>query len=120
MRENLSSEEILNLSKEDFIEYMVESRREYYGKLLDVGDPNYDKYTLEEKVKFWYENLNHHMKLQDEKGLNPYLIFNSDWYNAIKRIEPNFDVIIDKAFEEFKLLQFGWSKDEFLKSISKS
>lgn len=120
MKKNLSSEEILNLSKEEFIKYMEESKKEYYSKLFDVGESDYNKYTLDEKIKFWYENLNRHMRLQDEKGLNPYLLFSADWYNAIKRIEPNFDVIIDKVFEEFKLLQFGWSKDEFLKSINKS
>ncbi|HEY9007691.1 MAG TPA: hypothetical protein VIM75_16240 [Ohtaekwangia sp.] len=120
MKVNLPAEEILSLSKEDFIKYMEESKKAYYRKLSDVVDSDYDKFTLEEKIKFWYESLNRHMRLQDEKGLNPYLIFSSDWYNAIKRIEPNFDMIIDKVFEEFKLLQFGWSKDEFLKSINKS
>ena len=37
----------------------------------------------------------------------------------MKRIEPQFDLLIDKAFDRFKYLNWEWSKEEYLKRINK-
>jgi hypothetical protein len=59
------------------------------------------------------------MRIQEEKGLDPYLIFSIDWYSAIKRIEPEFDAIIDGIFEIFMLHKWEWSKGEIFKRIGR-
>ena len=62
--EKLTSEQILKLSKEDFIRYINEVKKEYYENLEDVGDSNYEKYSTEEKIDFWTETMNRQMRLQ--------------------------------------------------------
>lgn len=119
MEKKLTSEEILKLSKEDFIKYMEAIKVEQYGKIKDVGDPNYINYSFDEKIGFWCENLNKQMRLQAEKGLDEYIIFNSLWYEAMNRIEPDLDKIMDKVFERFLSFKWEWSKKEYLKRIGK-
>jgi molecular chaperone GrpE (heat shock protein) len=119
MNKNLTSEEILKLSKEDFIKYMESVKEEQYRNIKDVGDPNYTNYSYDEKVGFWCENLNKQMRLQVEKGLDEYIIFNPLWHEAMNRIEPDFDKIMDKVFERFLSFKWEWSKEEYLKRIGK-
>jgi hypothetical protein len=119
MKKPLTSEEILKLSKEDFIKYMEQVRNEQYEKMKGVEDPNYEYYDFDKKVGYWCETLNKQMRLQVEKGLDEYIIFNPFWYKAIKRIEPDIDNIMNKVFEKFSSFQWEWSKEEYLKRIGK-
>ena len=113
----LTSEEILKLSKEDFIKYMEISSENHYQNLTDLGDDNYRHYSHEEKINFWCENINMQMRQQVESGLDPYNIFKRDWYLAMKRLEPEFDIIIDQVFNNFKYFDWNWKKEEYLKRI---
>ena len=117
MNKKLTSEEILKLPKEDFVKYMEESTKEYYQNLVDLDDKNYSQYSIEEKIGFWCEDLNRQMRRQIESGLDPYSIFKRDWYLAMKRLEPEFDNIMDKVFDKFFYYNWNWKKEEYLKRI---
>jgi hypothetical protein len=118
MKRNLTSEEILNLPKAEFIQYMKELEEEKYSNMKNLGYPNYDTYSFNDKVNLWCEELNSTMRNQAASGLDEYLVFKPIWYKTMKRLEPDFDLIIDKVFEKFKLYQWEWSKEEYLKRIN--
>lgn len=119
MKKPLTSEEILKLSKEDFIKYMEQIKEGQYKKIKGIEDPNYVNYDFDEKVGYWCETLNKQMRLQAEKGLDEYAIFSPSWHKTIKRIEPDFDYIMNKVFEKFLTFQWEWNKEEYLKRIGK-
>jgi len=106
MKKNLTSEEILNLSKEDFIEYMRTCKEEELNSLSEIEDPNYAGYSIDEKIGFWSERLNRGMRIQAESGLDEYIMYTPLWHKTMKRIEPDFDIIIDKFFEKFMLYKW--------------
>lgn len=108
-------EEIQGLSPEKFKALMKAGEKAYYRELKDIGDPLYPGYTLEEKINFWAHTLNRQMRRQSESGLDEYLIYSPDWYKAIKRLEPAFDEIMDKVFEQPGFQE--WRKEEYLKRI---
>lgn len=120
MKRNLTSEEILRLPKDEFINYMNEVEEDRYNNMQEVDFPNYHTLSFDDKVNFWCEDLNLTMRNQAESGFDEYLVFKPIWYKTMKRLEPDFDLIIDKVFEKFKLYQWEWSKEEYLKRINES
>ena len=118
MSDELTSSEILNLSKENFIKYIKDSEKIYFESLTKVENPDYENYSKEDKIKFWTENLHSLMRTQNESGLDPYSIFSPHWYNAMKRIEPIFDSIMEGVSVKFKLFNWEFNWDEFSKKIS--
>ena len=77
----------------------------------------YPAMNKEEKIAYWSDSINQQLRWQAESGLDPYAIFNPDWYANSLNKEPEFDEIIDVAFREF--LSWEWSKQEYLKRIGK-
>jgi hypothetical protein len=118
MKINLTSEEILKLPKAEFIQYMKKTEEEKYNNMKDLGYPNYDTYNFDDKVNLWCEELNSVMRNQATSGLDEYLVFKPIWYITMKRLEPDFDLIIDEVFEKFKIYQWEWSKEKYLKRIN--
>lgn len=119
MKRHLTSEEVLNLPKEEFVKYMQKIEEEKYNNMHVIEFANYDRFNFDEKVSAWCEQLNLIMRNQASSGLDEYLTFKPIWYKTMKRLEPEFDLIIDKVFEKFRLYQWEWSKEEFLKRIGK-
>lgn len=119
MKSKLTSEEILKLPKEEFIKYMEQLEEERYNNMQNLGYPNYENCNFNEKVNLWCEELNKSMRNQAESGLDEYSIFKPIWYHTMKRLEPDFDLIIDKVFEKFSLYNWEWNKGEYLKRINK-
>ena len=110
-------EDINNLSNEEFVALMTGLQKDHADKMTDLGDPNYESYTIGEKINFWETSLNRQMRRQAEAGLNEYAIFSFDWYRAIKKLEPQFDYIMDQVFMRFSFSE--WKKEEYLKRIKK-
>jgi len=75
----------------------------------------YPKYSLEQKISYWSQMLNQQMRWQSENGLDEYKIFNKEWYESIKQMEPDLDKIIAISFEKF--LSWQWNYQEYLKRI---
>lgn len=113
----LTSDELLKLPKDVFVKYMLHIEEEKYNSMTDFGVPDYINFSHEAKVNFWCEQLNRSMRIQAESGLDEYIMFKPIWYKTMKRLEPNFDLIIDAVFEKFKLYQWDWKKEEYLKRI---
>ncbi|MBN8720512.1 MAG: hypothetical protein J0H85_13755 [Sediminibacterium magnilacihabitans] len=111
----MSFDDILNLAPEKFRELMKAEETAYYHELKDMGDSLYPGYNFEEKVRFWEAVLNRQMRRQAESGLDEYAIYSPSWYVAIKRIEPAFDEIMDKVFEQPGFHE--WSRQEYFKRI---
>jgi hypothetical protein len=79
---------------------------------------NYPKFSFDEKVEFWSGQLHRKMRWQVESGLDPYAIYSIDWYNEVKKAEPNIDLIMNEAFKRYWGSTGGeWSKEEYLKKI---
>ena len=117
MKRNLSSKEILNLPKEKFIEYMQKLEEERFNNMHDLGIPGYENYSFDEKVIYWCEELNKRMRNQVESGLDEYAIFSPIWHRTMKRLEPDFDLIIIHVFKKFSFYSWEWKKVEYLKRI---
>ncbi len=113
--QGMSFEEISRMPNKEFVKKMELAQQNYYSGLKDLGDPAYGGYSPEQKIGFWEISLNRQMRRQVESGLDEYAIFNADWYNAIKRLEPEIDSIMDRVFKRPAFA--GWNKQEYLKRI---
>ncbi len=117
MKKKLTSAQILNLSKEEFIKYMKEIEEDNYSKMNKLEFPNYENLDLEGKADIWCSELNTYMRNQASSGLDEYLLFTPNWYKTMKRLDPEFDLVMELVFEKFKRYQWEWNKDEYLKRI---
>lgn len=95
---------------------------DWVRSLLDDDDnfwkTKYPIFSSEEKIKFWSGSLHRDMRWQAESGLDPYAIYNVDWYNEVKKIEPDIDFIMDEIFNRYWSSTGGqWDKEEYLKRI---
>lgn len=118
MKKILASEEILKLSNDEFIRYMQELEFERYNNMKKIEFPNYDTLSFNDKINVWCEELNSNMRSQAASGHDVYIIFKPIWYKTMKRLEPEFDLIIEEVFKKFKIYQWEWSKEEYLKRIN--
>ncbi len=76
----------------------------------------YPQKTSDAKVKYWKETLEKGMKEQEKLGLPLFSVFNKNWYESVKELEPEIDTIIDILFKEF------WTnkdKNDFMTTVSK-
>ena len=113
----MASEEILKLPKEVFIQYMKDSESTYFKNLKKIENPDYENYSLDDKINYWTENLHEQMRLQVESGIDPYLIFTPEWYDAYKRIEQNLDIIMEGVSVRFKSFNWEFKWEEYQKRI---
>lgn len=117
MRKNLTSEQLLNLSKEDFIAYMKEVEEEKYNNMSKLEFSNYENLNLQSKADIWCNELNTYMRNQVASGLDEYLLFTPIWYKAMKRLEPDFDLVMKIVFDKFESYGWEWNREEYLKRI---
>jgi len=96
-----------------FLNYIDENR-----KAAEKSEREYGSLNYEERVKYWSGTLHREMRWQAESGLDPYAIYDLEWYENIKKIEPDIDSIMDKIFTSYWNTTGGhWSKEEYLKRI---
>jgi hypothetical protein len=78
----------------------------------------YLNFSFDKKVEFWSEQLHHTMRWQIESGLDPYSVYDAEWYRDLKNLEPNIDLIMNTIFDKYwNSAGCGWSKEVFLKRI---
>lgn len=119
MKRELSSEEILKLPKDKFIEYMNSvKKRTYKTNFLSYLPENYHKLNFDEKVKFWVGILNQGMRLQVEKGHDEYSTFTPQWHKTFRDVDSNVDEIMEEVFRTFSKYRWPWDKQEYLKRIT--
>lgn len=94
---------------------MQEESRQRLAAFREITDPNYAGYTFEQKVRYWSYTIHQQMRWQAESGLDPYAGFSRDWHAAMKRAEPDFDALINAAFERF--LSWEWDQAEYERRI---
>jgi len=76
----------------------------------------YPSLSFDDKVAFWSGSLHRQMRWQAESGLDPYAIYNAQWYNDVKKIELNIDSIMNHVFDRYwSSTGSEWSKEEYLK-----
>ncbi len=116
-----SHEELLRMTNEEIsILFNIEEEKENQGR-LHFEKNEYPKFSFDEKVKFWSGALHQQMRWQVESGLDPYSIYDLNWYKLVKEREPNIDSIIDTVFEKYwSSTGAEWSKEEYLKRLSAS
>jgi hypothetical protein len=120
VKRELSSEEILKLPKDEFIEYMNSvKKRTYKANFLSSLPNDYQRLGFDEKVKFWVENLHQGMRLQVEKGYDEYSTYTPEWHKTFREVDSNVDEIMEEVFRTFYKCGWAWNKQEYLKRISK-
>jgi hypothetical protein len=115
--ETMSFEEMTELPRQEFIDRMEKLQNRHLQEMTDLGDPRYAGYTFEEKVEFWKSALHRQMRKQAESGFNEYDIFSYQWYQAVIKLEPQFELIMAQVFKSAVFEE--WNRDEFLSRIKK-
>lgn len=110
----LSYEEERKLSKEEFIEYDKKLQAWVRLQQTEIA-PGYDELTKDEKIQYWVTRLGRTFRSQAESGLDPYLSYTPEWYENIKRFEPDLDELIKAAFKGS--LYWEWDFEEFMNRI---
>jgi hypothetical protein len=49
----MTSEELLQLPNEEFVQFMQEESRQRLAAFREITAPNYAGYTFEQKVRYW-------------------------------------------------------------------
>ncbi|MGG8495176.1 hypothetical protein ACQY1Q_02060 [Tenacibaculum sp. TC6] len=114
-------------SRKDLFEMVVEELElvrkkgleECLKKRPDLNKQSYINRTLIGKVNYWSGRLNQQMRWQVESGLDPYSIYTPEWYQSTKEFEPDFDKIMDEVFSKYWNTGVDWSKEEYLKRITR-
>ncbi len=113
--------ELLNLSPTELSALFDIEREIENEKALKFENKEYPMFSFDEKVKFWSGNLHRQMRWQAESGLDPYAIYDLDWYKSVKEKEPYIDAIMNEVFDKYWSSTGGeWSKEEYLKRITES
>jgi hypothetical protein len=115
LSESMSFEEMSKLPRKEFIDRMAKLQNKSLQEMTDFGDPAYAGYTFEQKVKFWESSLHQQMRRQVESGLNAYGIFSYHWYQAVLKLEPQFELIMDQVLKSPTWEE--WNKDEIIERI---
>lgn len=110
-------EEILNLSNEELNRLVDFTRRQNNHRGILFEKDKYVKLSFDNKVKYWSEELSQQMNWQKESGSDIYGIYDKEWYDRIKLIEPDFDRIIDAVFRDY--WRGTQNKGEYLKRVGK-
>ena len=110
----LSGEEQMKLPKAEFLKYYRKQEAHFRAKQTEIA-PNYDQKNFNEKVDFWAGRMNQGMRWQADSGLDPYAGYSAEWRENILCFEPNFDTIIEEAFERF--LSWEWNHEEYLNRV---
>ena len=76
----------------------------------------YPALSFDERVKHWSGVRFRQMRGQKESGLDPYAIYTKEWYQNVKRNEPDFDKIMNVVFSQY--WKDAWSREEYLKRIN--
>lgn len=115
--------EAFNLNRMELVTFLI-GQLEKFRKLnkeksikTELTSPRYQLLSLDEKISYWAGGLHTIMRNQVESGFDEYSIFTVDWYNNIKKHEPDFEHILSVVFSE--KLGNHWSKSEVLKRIGK-
>jgi hypothetical protein len=115
-----SHEELLKLSTDELSRLFDIEREDEDKKRINFESNEYPKFSFEEKVKFWSGNLHRQMRWQVESGLDPYAIYDEQWYKEVKITEPNIDLIMNEVFAKHWSSTGGkWEKEEYYKRINK-
>ena len=115
--ESMSFEEMSKLPRQEFIDRMEKLQNKGLQAMTDFGDPEYVNYTFGQKVNFWGSSLHEQMRRQVESGLNEYDIYSIHWYQAVIKLEPQFDLILEQVFKS--PVWEEWDKDEIVRRIKK-
>lgn len=115
-----SHDELLKLSTNELSNLFDIERDKEDKKWLQFHQEEYPTFSFDQKVKHWSGTLHRQMRWQAESGLDPYAIYDKDWYDNAKKEEPNIDSIMDEVFAKYWSTTGGeWSKEEYLKRIGK-
>jgi pectate lyase len=94
--------------------------KELLRKENDFWEKTYPTFSYKEKIKHWSGTLHRQMRWQIENGLDPYAIYNKNWYKNTRKFEPLIDEIMNDIFSNYWSSEGGkWSKEEYLKRIEK-
>lgn len=77
-----------------------------------------EKYPLlsrDEKLRHWSGTLHQNMRWQSESGLDPYKIFSREWLNDVKKVENDFDAILEDIFAIY--WKDCWDKNEIKRRL---
>lgn len=111
----------MSVSETQKMKYLQEINEEYKVQQRNINDFEtniYPAYTFEERVTYWSGVLYQQMRWQEEEGLNPYDIYNLQWYEYVKNKEPDFDEIMDTIFTTcWNTSETNWSKEKYLEAI---
>lgn len=110
----LSYNELMKLSKNDFIKYYEEIQEWGRSQQTEIA-LGYDDLTKDEKVQYWVTRLGRTFRSQAESGLDPYVSYTPEWYANIKRFEPDLDKLLKAAFKGS--LYWEWDFEEFMNRI---
>jgi hypothetical protein len=119
--EDYSHAELLNLSTDELSGLFDIEREAEDKKRIHFEFEEYPNYSFEEKVKFWSGTLHRQMRWQVESGLDPYAIYDEEWYKTVKITEPSIDSIMDEVFAKYWSSTGGeCEKVKYYKRINKS
>ena len=76
----------------------------------------YPLLSRNEKIRHWSGTLHQKMRWQSESGLDPYIIFSKEWLSEVKKVENDFDSILEEIFTIY--WKENWNKDEIKKRLA--
>ena len=110
-------EELLKMSNDRLSKLFDEENDGMNRKVKEFEHSEYANFSLDEKIKYFSGTLHQQMRWQVESGLDPYAIYNREWYESTKVLEPELDKIMDEVFAKYWGTGADWSKEGYLKRI---